>query len=738
MKKHMILLTAILAAGMLSTLPMQASAEDTAEEFQYLTAAKQITVTEEGIAYCMDGEKKRTGRFSLSPNFSMGDLNHDELVNSVDAVRILNAAAQSGASGVDASEALCTLYPEDFSSKTQAAAFADVNEDGFINAKDATMVLIYSARVGTGKADQPLGTHTYWADSEGNLRKGLFEEDGKTYYAEDNFQLTELNFVLDGKKYILQEDGSVIEETEEPTEPAEEKQTGFCTIDGKLYYFDAEGAPVSGWIRLEDGSYYSDENGLLSTGQTIVDNKIYYFSPDDGKMQTGWVDIDGNQKYYSEQGALQAGWLTLDTGTYFLQTTGNLIGSRVTGLQRIGDSLYLFDQESGVMQTGSYQTDTIQANFNEAGRLVGWMDYADMRFYADADGIVGSGLTQVGEALYYFGANGRMQTGFVETENGTMYFNKDGTRYTGWLKIGDSHQYYAPEDGYRASGFRILTKTDGSTYGVFFDETTGNMCTNGLYTDSVTGKSYYINAEGTAVKGMAIIPSGSDNFYFFDMTDYHMATGWFFMQTADPNTGRIRRGNLHYYDENGLMVKSATVDNWVIDASGNAVSNEKSVILPRLRDMVFAQNGVTVSDASDDETTFNALFNYVRKNAARSAGLTSLTPEQMEEVLFDLENPLRWSYFASKALQGEAYSSEYIAAELDYLLRQAGFTCVVMYGKNSTGYHYWNAVKVNGQMRSYDAVNGWTGLTDDEIIAKGGYDSTTVDYYDSVNDMIYN
>ena len=77
---------------------------------------------------------------------------------------------------------------------------------------------------------------------------------------------------------------------------------------------------------------------------------------------------------------------------------------------------------------------------------------------------------------------------------------------------------------------------------------------------------------------------------------------------------------------------------------------------------------------------------------------------------------------------GGTVTSEYIAAELDYLFREAGFTSIIMYENTDKGYHYWNQVKINDTWYNYDATNEWYRKTDAEIRKLGGYTSASFAY----------
>ena len=81
-------------------------------------------------------------RLSLSDTEqSVGDVNGDGIINSKDATMILIAAAKQG-----------TGRETELTASQQKAA--DVNGDGKINASDATVILRYAAAAGIGKRHQ--------------------------------------------------------------------------------------------------------------------------------------------------------------------------------------------------------------------------------------------------------------------------------------------------------------------------------------------------------------------------------------------------------------------------------------------------------------------------------------------------------------------------------------------------------------------------------------------------------
>ena len=88
-------------------------------------------------------------------------------------------------------------------------------------------------------------------------------------------------YVLDGKKLI-----------------------GWHKIDGKWYFFNADGIMEIGWMEDENGDwYFLSPDGSMASGVVRVNGKVYYLgTPDSGKMEIGTVRINGRDYVFSENG----------------------------------------------------------------------------------------------------------------------------------------------------------------------------------------------------------------------------------------------------------------------------------------------------------------------------------------------------------------------------------------------------------------------------------------------------
>ena len=127
-------------------------------------------------------------------------------------------------------------------------------------------------------------------------------------------------------------------------------QRGWTEEDDRLYYYDEDGyKETNTWKKRNGDWFYLDEEGEIATNQRVDDyfvndeghmaknqwvsaeNEISYDSPDspdggswlyfgkDGKIVTAkWMSINGKTYYFDEDGLMQTGLLELDGQTYYL------------------------------------------------------------------------------------------------------------------------------------------------------------------------------------------------------------------------------------------------------------------------------------------------------------------------------------------------------------------------------------------------------------------------------------
>jgi len=131
-------------------------------------------------------------------------------------------------------------------------------------------------------------------------------------------------------------------------------ETGFRTLNGKVYYKNADGSSPKGWTKIGGKTYYFLDTGEAMSKNTVVGGIRYRFSPEGVLLgrYSGWVKRTTRQLkstyYYYKNGVPQSGWLKLGEKTYYL----NEDGSRVTGTLELDGVIYDFGYD-GVL-AGQY------------------------------------------------------------------------------------------------------------------------------------------------------------------------------------------------------------------------------------------------------------------------------------------------------------------------------------------------------------------------------------------------
>ncbi len=208
-------------------------------------------------------------------------------------------------------------------------------------------------------------------------------------------------------------------------------QSGFRTHKGITRYVDYFGRSQTGWQYIED--------------------KLYYFTPEDGSMVTGWQQIDDERYYFDADGIRTTGWQTIDGKTYYLGDAGKM----VTGWQQIGGKTYSFASD-GTMATGWQVSDGKRSYFSQEGMaLTGWQMVDGKLYYFTADGYTVSGWVELDNVRFRFDEDGAVVTGWYEDETGRYFFDEDGHPHNGWLDW-EGKKYYCNADGTPATGWLTL------------------------------------------------------------------------------------------------------------------------------------------------------------------------------------------------------------------------------------------------------------------------------------------
>lgn len=404
--------------------------------------------------------------------------------------------------------------------------------------------------------------------------KGWKKVKNTWYYYDNNGKIEKGWLDYKGHKYYLSKiDGSMV--------------TGALAIDGKQYYFNQSGelTQKTGWLKGKDVEtgrdcwYYFDKNGTLQNGLKNIDGETYYFN-EAGIMETGAQNVkekDGTYKLmmFKDNGALvrKTGWYKFE---YKIEYDGegvcwyyvNSDYTLATGAKEIGNHLYYFDKDQGVMITDEKEEVTLKNGtkesyyFDENGiglpNGTGWTyrgNGSNREWTYLKNGQPLSGLQNINGKTYLIDPEtGVMRTGVVDTNKGVFCFDENGARVekTGWNKF-DGKWYYLNNDYTVKTGW---LKYHNNWYYLNQDEDLTKGKSSNIYgtmVDSyknIDGKNYLFNRDGSWVskEGWKKIEFDGINQWTYINSNGELAKGW-----------EKINNKYYYFDDYGFMAKGTVV-----------------------------------------------------------------------------------------------------------------------------------------------------------------------------------
>ena len=245
---------------------------------------------------------------------------------------------------------------------------------------------------------------------------------------------------VDGRAYYYGADGSAVIWTQR--------------IDGKIYYFNGQHQMHTGWLTWNADSrksYFnlgSDGKAPALTGWQQLSGKWYYFDPATGKSLRWGQKIkgsDGEEHFFYFDGAsvMQEGWVTWNADgrkSYFSYGSGRA----KTGWQQLGGKWYYFDPATGKSLRWGQRIGGNFFYFNERSEMVeGWVTWnADGRksYFASGSGRALLGWQTLGGKRYYFDPDtGKSLVGTHVIDGEKYIFGADSALFGG-----DSTTVYEP------------------------------------------------------------------------------------------------------------------------------------------------------------------------------------------------------------------------------------------------------------------------------------------------------
>ena len=378
-----------------------------------------------------------------------------------------------------------------------------------------------------------------FANGNGELVSGWQELGGSWYWFQPDVDCHPAIlgfFSVDGERYCSYQDGKVyrnawVQLLEGGLALADDRGAlrdvgADKTADGKIRLTDEGGNPRTGWVELAGETFYTDADGIV---------------------QTQWQQIDGGWYWLGSQGVKQTGWITpYGTNTYYLDPDDN--GRMATGWRQIDGAYYLFDPAGGALQTGWVQPYGSYWYYcgPDGAMYVGWHQINGYWYYFDdPSGVMHEGWLDYNDATYYLEpGSGRMVRGEYWIDGSPYYFSAGGALLSSGGEMSAMAQAYSS-----ATDYLILIDTDSHHVGIF-EGYQGNWslieyweCGNGApSTPTVTGSFT------TASKGYYFDSGAARCFYFTQFYGNYLFHSVLYYQDSSPQRvmdGRVGVGVSH-------------------------------------------------------------------------------------------------------------------------------------------------------------------------------------------------
>ena len=146
-------------------------------------------------------------------------------------------------------------------------------------------------------------------DIQGNLYDGTFvysgsadlDKDGKA----DMFTNASVDLVLEKTdSYNVVKDQWVQEEDGWKYYASNKAVSGWKQVDGKWFFFNAEGVMQKWWVKDGNTWYYLNGNGEMQTGWLQDGGKWYYLETSGAMKASQWFEVSGKWYYVDGSGAL--------------------------------------------------------------------------------------------------------------------------------------------------------------------------------------------------------------------------------------------------------------------------------------------------------------------------------------------------------------------------------------------------------------------------------------------------
>lgn len=304
------------------------------------------------------------------------------------------------------------------------------------------------------------------------------------------------------------------------------KDNAFVALRGKYYFPNAQGKLYRNrFITFGPKvAYYMGDDGSVMHGLVKVGDKLYLLDSETGILhkENRWVKQEGKYYFPNAQGEVYHNrFITFGPKVaYYMGSEG----TRMYGVQQVGDALYLLDEKTGLLRKDNR-----------------WVSNGGKEYFPNAQGqLYHNRLIHFGPKYSYFmGSDGSKQHGYTYGD-GTLYRLDDSTgmliKHPGWYEY-DGKTYYARANGmpYRNQllsfgTYGYVMGADGSRQGkgwhkissyTYYSPKNDGKTTRGW--QGINGKYYYFSPYNFAMyRG---IKTTGDRVHYFDPDYGYLRSG---------------------------------------------------------------------------------------------------------------------------------------------------------------------------------------------------------------------
>ena len=368
-------------------------------------------------------------------------------------------------------------------------------------------------------------------------KTGWTEIDGSWYYLD-----TETGIRAEGLNRVSYPSVSINGITYAPNaEDVAYEGNSFIDKDNGLFLFDENGKFLSGYTGLLGDSYIVNGYMPWHYGLVEINGEYYYFIGD--AANGGNVMVKGRDYYVGRNTATNRSFVI--GGLYTFGADGAMC--MFEGITEVNGTLRYYEDAQLMLGKGLTQVGENYIYVSSYGTLV-----------VDAEYYVSSNEYGVKNGIYYFDENGFLVLPEAKEglffEDGKWYYYVDGAKAycAGLIEIG-GNLVYVKSDGSLATGLYYVTNTNGNN-----DIPAGTKCLfdeNGVMQDTLNGV-----VDGVYYKNNAIAYAAglieTENGYIYVRSSGQIVTNAQYWITNVNDTG-VEPG-YYYFDENGIMAPAFT------------------------------------------------------------------------------------------------------------------------------------------------------------------------------------